>query len=110
MGAVKPPADWKPHPRFAGVSLKALITAETNSGIAVNLVRLQPGGEITPHVHSTSTETFYILRGHGLSWIGEEQLALEPGVCAYAPPQVMHSVCNTGDTELEALSIFNPPV
>ena len=110
MGAVKPPVDWKPHPRFARVSLKSLVTGEMNPGLSVNLVRVAPGGEITPHVHSDSTETFYILKGRGISWIGSEEFALEPGVCGFAPPQVMHSVCNTGEGELEAISIFNPPL
>ena len=110
MGAVNPSTDWKPHPRYARVSVKALVTAEMNPGIAVNLVRVAPGGEITPHVHSDATETFYILKGRGVSWIGNEQWELEPGVCAFAPPQVTHSVCNTGDVELEAISIFNPPL
>lgn len=110
MGAVHPPESWTAHPRFERVSLKALITAQTNPGMAVNLVRLAPGSEITPHIHPSSTETFYILKGHGVSRVGDELFALEPGICGYAPPQVMHSVCNTGDTELEALSIFNPPL
>lgn len=110
MGEVKTPTEWKPHPRFAHVSLKSLITGEMNPGLSLNLVRIAPGGEITPHVHSDSTETFVIIKGRGISWIGSEQVALEPGVCAYAPPQVMHSVCNTGDGDIEAISIFNPPV
>lgn len=109
MGAVTIPDDWKPHPRFARVSVKPLVTGDMNPGLTLNLVRIAPGGEITPHIHPDSTETFYILQGHGMSWIGDEELVLAPGVCAYAPPQVTHSVCNTGDSELEAISIFNPP-
>ncbi len=81
-----------------------------NPDLTLNLVRLAPGGEITPHTHDTSTETFYILAGRGVSWVGAEQFELVPGVCGYAPPGVRHSVCNTGDADLEALSIFNPPV
>ncbi len=110
MGAVKTPDEWKPHPRFARVSLKSLVTGEMNPGLTINLVRIAPGGEITPHTHSDSTETFVIIKGRGISWIGSEQVALEPGVCAFAPPQVTHSVCNTGDGDIEAISIFNPPV
>jgi len=109
MGQVFTPSEWKPHPRFGGVFLKPLVTREVNSGLAVNLVRLAPGGEITPHVHSDSTETFYILKGCGVSWIDGEPIELAPGVCAFAPPAVTHSVCNTGEADLEALSIFNPP-
>ena len=80
-----------------------------NAGLSVNLVRIAPGGEIAPHTHADATETFYILKGHGISRIGREEIALEPGTCAYAPPQVIHGVCNTGDADMEAISIFNPP-
>lgn len=109
MGLVHAPADWKPHPRFSNVFVKALVTGEMNPALTVNLVRIAPGGEITPHVHPNSTETFFILKGSGRSRVGNEEFALEPGMCAYAPPQVTHSVCNTGTTEVEAISIFNPP-
>ena len=110
MGKVKQSDDWQAHPRFARVFLKPLVKGDMNPGINVNLVRIAPGGEITPHVHPNSTETYYILKGKGTAWVGKEQFALEPGVCAYAPPDVTHSVCNTGEEELEAMSIFNPPL
>ena len=110
MGAVKTIVDWKPHPRFARVFLKPLITRAMNPDLTVNLVRLAPGGEITPHIHDAATETFYILSGQGMSWVGDEQFELAPGDCGYAPSGVMHSVRNTGDADLEAISIFNPPL
>lgn len=110
MGAVDTTFDWRPHPRFARVFLKPLIKSDVNAGLNLNLVRVAPGGEITPHIHQDSTETFYILTGRGISRIGGEEIQLTPGVCAYAPPAVTHSVCNTGDTDLEAISIFNPPL
>ncbi len=109
MGTVNTCGDWKPHPRLARVFLRTLISREMNPGLTVNLVRVTPGGEITPHLHNESTETFYILAGCGTSWIGGEELALAPGVCGYAPPGVIHSVCNSGAVDLEAISIFNPP-
>jgi mannose-6-phosphate isomerase-like protein (cupin superfamily) len=110
MGAVNTTGEWKAHPRFARVFLKALVTREMNSGLVVNLVRVAPGGEITPHTHDASTETFYVLAGRGVSRIGNEEFALAPGVCGYALPGVTHSVRNTGDADLEAISIFNPPL
>lgn len=102
--------DWKPHPRFAGVFLKPLITREMNPGLTLNLVRVAPGGVLATHTHESSTETFFILRGRGVCCIGEAEFALEPGVCGYAPPGTLHSVRNTGAEELEALAIFNPPL
>jgi mannose-6-phosphate isomerase-like protein (cupin superfamily) len=110
MGAVNPTGDWKPHPRFARVFLKPLVTREMNPGITVNLVRVAPGGEITSHTHDASTETFYVLAGRGVCRVGDEEFALETGVCGYAPPGITHTVRNIGDADLEAISIFNPPL
>lgn len=102
--------DWSPHPRYARVFLKKLVTTQMNPGLNVNLVRVAPAGEISPHIHDASTETFYVLAGCGMCRIGDKEILLEPGVCAYAPPAVLHSVHNTGDDYLEAISVFNPPI
>ncbi len=110
MGEVYQPAEWKPHPRFACVFLKSLVTSEMNPDLTLSLVRLEPGSEIPPHTHPQSTETTYILTGRGMCWIGTEEFELEPGVCSYAPPGVTHSVCNTSNSVLEAISVFNPPL
>lgn len=110
MGAIDTSGDWTPHPRVARVWIKQLVTREMNPGLTVNLVRVPPGAEITLHTHDGSTETFYILAGRGVCRIGAEEFALAPGVCAHAPPGIPHTVRSTGDTELEALAIFNPPV
>jgi mannose-6-phosphate isomerase-like protein (cupin superfamily) len=109
MGAVDTLQDWKPHPRFPRVFLKPLVTREMTPGLTVNLVRVAPGGEIAPHVHADSTETFYVLAGRGICCIGDEECTLEPGACGFAPPGVSHAVRNIGDVDLEAISIFNPP-
>ncbi|MBI5029193.1 MAG: cupin domain-containing protein [Chloroflexi bacterium] len=110
MGKVDCPAEWKPHPHFPRVFLKPLITSEINPELTLSLVRLEPGGEIPPHTHAQSTETVYVLSGRGMCRIGSEEFNLEPGVCCYAPPDMTHLVCNTGDSVLEAISIFNPPL
>lgn len=102
--------DWMPHPRFEGVRMKTLITREMNPGLTMHRILLAPGGVIPAHTHEASTETFYILRGRGACRIGAEEFALEPGSSNYAPPGIVHSVCNTGDQELEVLAIFNPPL
>ncbi len=102
--------DWMPHPRFDGVRMKTLITREMNPGMTLHRILLAPGGVIPAHTHEASTETFYVLRGRGACRIGAEEFALEPGSSNYAPPRIVHSVCNTGDQELEVLAIFNPPL
>ncbi|NLW91603.1 MAG: hypothetical protein GXY34_08400 [Syntrophomonadaceae bacterium] len=45
---------WKPHPIYAGVSLKTLIDFEEAGGrFSSLLVRLQAGSEIGEHIHDT---------------------------------------------------------
>ncbi len=102
--------DYQPHPRNARVALKAIVTREMNPGLSLNLVRVAPGDALAPHIHEASTETFYILRGRGVCRIGDEEFELAPGICGCAPSGVLHSLCNTGAEELEALAIFNPPL
>ncbi len=54
--------EWRPHPHFEGAFVKPLITSEMNSGLTLSRVKLLPGGELPPHIHEASTETFYVLR------------------------------------------------
>lgn len=102
--------DWQPHPRFPDAFLKPLVGPTANPGLNINLVRLLPGATIPPHVHETSTETFIILAGRARCKIGEVDYEMAAGMCGYALPGVTHGVSNAGDTPMEALSIFNPPL
>ncbi|MDP3098105.1 MAG: cupin domain-containing protein [Syntrophales bacterium] len=102
--------EWKPHPRFAGAFVLPLIAAAHNPGLTVSLVRLMPGAALPVHVHQNSIETFYVLRGIGVCRVGESECKIKPGWLGYAPPVIEHSIRNTGDEPLEAISIFNPPL
>lgn len=102
--------DWRPHPRVPGVAIKPLVTAAMNPELTVSQVKLPPGADIPPHTHDTSTETFYILSGKALCRVADEERILYPGDGGYAPPGVVHTVRNTGEQDLLAISIFNPPL
>lgn len=102
--------EWRPHPRFEGAFVKPLITSEMNSSLTLSRVKLQPGGELPPHTHEASTETFYVLSGEAYCRVGEEEATLKAGHYGYAPPGVSHTVRNTGQEDLHAISIFNPPL
>jgi len=102
--------EWRPHPRFEGAFVKPLITSEMNPGLTLSRVKLLPGGELPPHTHETSTETFYVLSGEVHCRIGDEETILKASHCGYAPPGVSHAVRNTGQEDLHAISIFNPPL
>jgi len=102
--------EWRPHPRFEGAFVKPLITSEMNPSLTLSQVKLLPGGELPPHIHEASTETFYVLSGEAHCRIGDEETTLKAGHCGYAPPGVRHTVRNVGQEDLHAISIFNPPL
>jgi mannose-6-phosphate isomerase-like protein (cupin superfamily) len=98
------------HPKHDLFFLHDLVTAETNPALSVHSGRIEPGGEIYPHIHEGQTETFYILTGDVVCTMGEEQSSISAGCCCVAPPGVVHGLKNTGDKPVELLALFTPPL
>jgi len=93
-----------------GGFIKTLITSEVNPGLTLSRVKLLPGGELPPHTHEASTETFYILSGEARCRVGDEETILKAGHRGYAPTGVSHTLRNIGQEDLHAISVFSPPL
>ena len=50
----------------------------------------------------------YILEGRGNLHIGGERRRSAPGACVHLPARLVHSLENTGATELRLLGVFRP--
>ncbi len=84
---------WNPHPRFAGVALKHLVTgAATGGALSAHLVRIEAGAELSSHVHEGSLELHEVVRGSGVCTLGGREAVYRPGVCGLIPAGVAHSV------------------
>ncbi|RPF23093.1 cupin domain-containing protein [Myceligenerans xiligouense] len=63
-----------------------------------------PGGSGTPHLHTTSTEAYVVLAGHGrVETLGPEGFAshqLAPGRIVWFSPGVIHRAVNDGGLEV----------
>ncbi len=101
---------WGPHPRYEGLQMKVLVPGAVNPALNVSRVRVEVGKQIPPHVHAASSETFYILRGRGVCYLGDTPVPFGPGFCFYAPPGHEHRLENTGAEPVEILAVFAPPV
>lgn len=100
---------FDPHPRFAGVALKNLITsADTGGALSAHLVRIAPGAELKAHTHDGSLELHEVVRGSGVCTLGERQAEYRPGVCGLIPAGVAHSVRADAEEELYILAKFAP--
>ncbi|MFQ6094577.1 MAG: cupin domain-containing protein [Candidatus Bathyarchaeia archaeon] len=61
-----------------------------------------PGEGLVPHIHPQSEEVYYVIKGKGTVYVGEEkkETPIEPEVALYIPPGTIHAVTNTGKEKL----------
>lgn len=66
---------------------------------------IHPGGSIGLHKHETSDDINYVLSGAGCAVCDGEEEPLTAGVCQICKKGSMHSIANTGDTDLVLLTV-----
>ena len=99
---------WTPHPAFAGVSMKHLVTgADTNGTSSVHLVRVNPGCCIGDHIHDGKTEIHQVVSGDGRCLVEEREIEYGEGVVAVIPADRPHSVV-ADEPGLFLLAVFSP--
>lgn len=91
--------DWI---KFKGYSKKILFTEDDlkSKGIAVEIAKSESGGIIKPHYHKKRKEIFYVLKGNGILWVGNDRTRRKPGDFILCEPGEMHGVINDTNEEL----------
>ena len=103
--------NWESRPDMEGLSFGYLMKPEQNPDLTVRAAIIPTGGILPIHTHETSSETFYVLQGHGvLTCDTDEEIPTQAGEVIYAPPGVPHGMRNIGDEDLRLLAIFSPPL
>ena len=74
---------------------------------ATQFIGLIPPGRAPDHFHYYD-EVIYVLEGEGYLDISGEQAPIRPGTCIHLPKTLVHSLANTGDTEMRVLGVFRP--
>lgn len=93
------------NPAHHLVYIKPLVTEDISSNIKTTLVQVMPGGQIKPHTHET-LEVFYIMSGQGEALINDQWMACGAGDVIYAPAGEVHSLKNTGNSQMELVANF----
>ncbi len=101
---------WTQHPRFAGISMRVLLSSADNAYANVNIVRVPVGAEVGRHLHPTQIETVYVLAGQSVLTLGETEHLLPAGSITAIPIGLEHSLRNAGDVSVELLAFFTPPL
>ena len=102
--------EWSAHPRFRGVFLKHLVVGEdVDNLISCHLVRVDPGCELSPHIHEGQGELHEILEGSAVGITAGGEIEYRPGLVTYIPKGVEHSV-KAGDKGVVLFAKFIPPL
>jgi len=99
-------APWTPHPAFAGVSLKLLVSGrDTGGALSCHLVRVEPGCELKTHAHEGQWELHEVAGGRGVARLEDRETAYAPGSVMVIPKGAAHCVKADPDCE-EGLLLF----
>ncbi len=80
----------------------------TSDEILVARVMIYPGQKWPEHIHSGYEQMLYVISGTGEHWVDGEREDLHPGRAYYLPPNVAHTMTNSGDDPLVHLSVYHP--
>ncbi|OPY46721.1 MAG: Cupin domain protein [Methanoregulaceae archaeon PtaU1.Bin222] len=101
---------WNPHPKFAGVSLRHMVTGKDTGGrLSLHHVRVGPGCAIGDHAHTGQVEIHDVLAGTGTCTLAGSVISYTPGVTGVMPADKVHRV-DAGDEGLLLLATFSPPL
>ena len=101
---------WNPHPKFAGVSLKHLVTGKDTGGrLSLHHVRIDPGCAIGDHTHAGMVEIHDVIAGSGICTLEGSVIPYAPGIISVMPADRVHRV-EAGDGSLLLLATFSPPL
>jgi mannose-6-phosphate isomerase-like protein (cupin superfamily) len=102
--------EWQEHARFPGIYMKGLLTSADNPLASANVVQVPSGGVIGRHLHAKQVETVWIIKGEAILTLGEAELNLKDGQIVAIPIGLEHALRNEGNTSLELLTFFTPPL
>lgn len=102
--------EWQEHTRFPGIYMKGLLTAADNPLASVNVVQVPPGGVIGRHRHSQQLETVWVIRGNAILALDQTEVSIRVGQIVAIPIGLEHALRNEGETLVELLTFFTPPL
>lgn len=88
-------------------TFKLLINQATGCKRVTQFIGVIPPGRAGSH-HHTYEEAIYILEGEGRVWTDDGSADFKAGTSIYLPRGVVHSLENTGATNVRLLGVFHP--
>ena len=86
-------------------SMQVLISAQEAPHFAMRRFVMEPGGGMPKHTNTLEHEQ-YVLQGHAMIGIGDEELEVKAGDVVFIPEGIPHWYQNIGDENFEFLCII----
>ena len=101
--------DDVPTAEFEWGTLKWLLGAERSPGAeqTVGICQIFPGKVNPIHYHPNCEEVLYMISGRGRHSLGDQSIALSPGMAIRIPRNVHHNLANTGWETIICLVSFS---
>ncbi|GBC75566.1 Oxalate decarboxylase OxdD [archaeon HR06] len=79
-----------------------------NQVVALGIFK--PGEGLYPHFHPQSEEIYFVIKGEGTVFLGEERkpMKIKEGQVIYIPAKTPHCVTNTSKKELQIAFFLSP--
>jgi len=107
---VKTDVELTKHPKYEGVFMKHFFCKDDNDRLNNFEINIEPGFQIAPHIHDSSSEFFYVVSGQGEFLDDTEWVAIKKGYAFKAPTNMTHAIKNTGSETLVLFSTFSPAI
>ena len=99
--------DQTPALRCPYGQVRRIVTGGAGGVANVHVVSVTQG---TSHLHRGYDEIYYVLSGHGMLTLGDEQYRLQPGAVAVIPAGLPHALKADADEMLEFIIFGTPPM
>jgi quercetin dioxygenase-like cupin family protein len=93
--------------QFATDKMKKNMLLETERFVC-DVYCFEPGQNQAPHTHEGQDKVYYVVEGHGLFQVGEQEKELGPGEMALAASGQNHGVSNRSQERLVVLVFITP--
>lgn len=86
---------------WVDMNVKFLITTDSVNAqqTVFGITIFPPGAKHDIHRHPHAEETEYIVEGHGVARVGQDDVAMGPGDIVFVPADEYHGFYNSSDTE-----------
>jgi quercetin dioxygenase-like cupin family protein len=96
-----PEGNLREEDGWVNMNVKFLISRDSveSQKTVFGITIFPPGAKHDIHRHPHAEETEYIVEGHGIARVGDDDVAMGPGDIVFVPEDDYHGFYNTSETE-----------